>query len=122
MHDPTFGPDRCLVLRLRPSRRKAREAAVAEVLAVLRGLDARAAPGGPLSDIPGVAWVTLPEENVRSAAGRLRGLWYTAAVELATPLKDVGPQDKPLVARWKGRDVALVRVYEESDDSLRTHV
>jgi len=120
MPDSTFGPDRSLVLRLRRSRRKAREAAVAEVVAVLRGLDARAASGGPLSDVPGVAWVTLPEENVTSAVGRLCGLGYTAAVELVTPLKDVGPRDKPLVARWKGRDVALVRVYEESDDSLRT--
>jgi hypothetical protein len=120
MHNSTFGPDRILVLRLRRSRRKAREAAVAEIVAVLRDLDARAAPGGPVSDVPGIAWVTLPEENVMSAVSRLCGLGYTAAVELVTALKDVGPQDKPLVARWKGRDVALVRVYEESDDSLRT--
>lgn len=120
MYSSTPGPERSLVLRLRPSRLKARVAACAEVLAVLRGLDARAAPGGPLSEVSGVAWVTLPEMNLKRALSRLCGLGYTAAVELVTPLEDLGPQDRPLVARWKGRDVALVRVYEESDDNLQT--
>jgi methyltransferase family protein len=110
---------RCLILRLRPARRKAREVAVAEVLAVLRGLDARAATGGPLADVFGVAWVTLPEENLERALGRITGLGYSYAVEVVTPLEDVASQVKPIVARWKRRDVALIRVYEESDESLR---
>lgn len=108
-----------LILRLRPSRSKAREAAVAEVLALLRGLDARAAPGGPLSELAGVAWVTVPEKSLESAMGRLQGLGYTTAVYLVTPPGEVNPRHKPLVTRWKRREVALARIYEESDASLR---
>ncbi len=114
-----------LVLRLRAARRKAREAALAEMLAVLRGLDAHRGAGGPLSDQPGVAWVSLPEPNLETALRRLSRLGYTEAVELVTaPGKtdpNGKPHTKPIIARWKGRDVALVRVYEESDQSLRAN-
>ncbi|MFI5351557.1 MAG: TRM11 family SAM-dependent methyltransferase [Candidatus Binatales bacterium] len=114
-----------LVLRLRAARRKAREAALAEMLAVLRGLDAHRSAGGPLSDQPGVAWASLPEPNLETALGRLSGLGYTEAVELVTPpgKADANSQarTKPIITRWKGRDVALVRVYEESDQSLRAN-
>jgi len=112
-----------LVLRLRAARRKAREAALAEVLAVLRGLDAHRGAGGPLADQPGVAWVSLPEPNLETALRRFSGLGYTEAVELVAPLEEIAQRSKlpakPIVARWKGRDVALVRVYEESNQSLR---
>lgn len=109
------------MLHLRPSRRKAREAALAEVLAVWRGLGAYAAPGGPLSQLPGVAWVVVPDHSLERALGRLRGLGYTGAIDLVAALEDVRAQDKPLLARWKGREVALIRVYEESDSSLAAH-
>jgi methyltransferase family protein len=108
-----------LVLRIRASRRRAREAAVAEVLALLRGLDADAASGGPLSEISGVAWVTVPDENLESAIGRLRGLGYTATIDLVTSLDEAGLGHKSLVTRWKGRPVALVRIYDEPDNELR---
>ena len=114
-----------LVLRLRAARRKAREAALAEMLAVLRGLGAHRSAGGPLSDQPGVAWVSLPEPNLETALGRLSGLGYTEAVELVTPPGKADANSKahtkPIITRWKGRDVALVRVYEESDQSLRAN-
>jgi hypothetical protein len=114
-----------LVLRLRAARRKAREAALAEMLAVLRGLGAHRGAGGPLSDQPGVAWVSLPEPNLETALRRLSGLGYTEAVELVTPPGKAGanskPHTKPIITRWKGRNVALVRVYEESDQSLRAN-
>ncbi len=115
------------MLRLRAARRKAREAAFAEMLAVLRGLDARRGAGGPLSDEPGVAWVSLPEPNLETALRRLSRLGYTEAVEVVTPLGKIDldlpgrPRIKPIITRWKRRDVALVRVYEESDQSLRAN-
>lgn len=112
--------DATLVLRLRPSRRKAREAAVAEVLALLRGLDARAS-SGPLSEVSGVAWVALPEANLKSAIRRLRPLGYTGSIDLVAPLENVSPRDRLQTTRWKGREFALVRLYEESDEVLRTN-
>jgi len=115
--------ERMLVLYLRRSRRKARDAAVAEVIAVLRGLgvEARAAAGGPLGEVAGVAWVTLPAAHLERALGRIRRLGYTEAVDLvtATPREYTCLRAKPLVTRWKGREATLVRVYEESDASLR---
>ncbi len=111
--------DRTLVLRLRRSRSRAREAAVAEVIAVLHGLGARTASGGPLSDHAGVAWVRLPDENLPSALTRLRGLGYTAAIDLVSALAEVESRTRLIVARWRRREVALVRVYEESDEELR---
>ncbi len=121
------------MLRLRAARRKARAAAIAELLAVLRGLDAYRAAGGPLSQQSGVAWVNLPDRNLRTALCRLSGLGYIEAVELVAPREESDSRNqsgskprKPAVtkrnlARWKGHDVALVRVYEESDESLRAH-
>src|SRR5215469_8929795 len=57
-----------LVQRLRRSRLRAREAAVAEVVALLRGLGAHSTPGGPLSEVGGVAWVALPASNLLAAS------------------------------------------------------
>src|SRR5437879_6402272 len=105
--------ERILVLRLRTSRRKARDAAVAEVLAVLRGLDARAASGGPLSEIPGVAWVVVPDANLSRATSRLSSLGYTESTDLVVSPADIDSRRGHELTRWKGRDVALVRIYEE---------
>jgi hypothetical protein len=123
--DPAARAERTLVLHLRRSRRKARAAAVTEVIAVLRGLglglDARAAGAGPLSDVAGVAWVTLSDNHLERALAGIRSLGYTEAVDLVsfTPLEYARLNSKPRITRWKGREVALVRVYEESDASLR---
>jgi hypothetical protein len=111
-------PDATLVLRLRPSRRKAPAAAIAEVLALLRGLGARQAPGGPLSELSGIAWVKVPTEHVTSAASRLQGLGYTSAVELVRPAASPDPRG-PRVVRWRGQNVELLPLYEEPEESLR---
>jgi SAM-dependent methyltransferase len=113
--------ERTLVLRLRASRSKAREVAVAEVVAILRGLGARAASGGPMSEIPAVAWVTVPAANLESAISRLHGIGYTESIDLVAPREDLSPRDRPLLTRWRGREVALLRVYEESDERLRAN-
>src|ERR1700683_192383 len=113
--------ERILVLKLRASRSKAREVAVAEVVAMLRGLGARAASGRPMSEVPAVAWVAIPDANLESAIGRLRGIGYTESIDLVTPLEDLNPRDRPQLTRWKGRGVALLRLYEESDESIRAN-
>ncbi len=116
-------PDRTeatLVLHLRRSRRKARDAAVAEVAALLSDRGGHALPGGPLSEVSGVAWVGLDETPAAVIAGRLRSLGYTRAVELVRPAAAVADPDAAWHrAWWRGRDVVLVPVYEESDDALR---
>lgn len=91
---------------------------MAEVVSLLRDTGARPAPGGPLSEVPGVAWVTVPDEKLPDALTRLTGLGYTGEIDLVAPLEEADPQDEPVVVRWKRRDVMLVRVYEESDESL----
>src|SRR5437016_6068304 len=84
-----------LVLRLRRSRQKARQAAVAEVLALMRGLDAEPASGGPLSEAGGVAWVSIPVRNWSVALGRLHGLGYSGVVEGVRRLNPVGRSMHP---------------------------
>jgi SAM-dependent methyltransferase len=111
-----------LVIHLRPSRVKAREAAVAEVVAILRDLGGRPVPGGPLSEVRGVAWAAVPTANVAPAVRRLSGLGYSGAVDVVRPPDDAVevPHSRSEVARWKRGDVELLRVYEESDERLRS--
>jgi hypothetical protein len=111
-----------LVLRLRRSRRKARDAATSEVAALLRDVGGRVLRGGPLSEVSGVAWVSFAEPATPEVLGRLRNLGYSEAVELVRPAEEVDdPEGGFARARWKGRDVALVPVYGESDEVLRAH-
>jgi hypothetical protein len=107
-----------LILHLRPSRVKARELAVAEVVALLRDLGARAAPGGPLSEMRGVAWVTLRKPSTDVIARRLAKLGYSGAVDIVQPT-ELAASPEARIVRWKRQDVALVRVFEESDAALR---
>jgi SAM-dependent methyltransferase len=109
-----------LVLHLRRSRRRARDAAVAEVAALFGDRGGRALRGGPLSEVSGVAWVGLDDTPASVIAERLAFLGYTEAVDLVRPADQVGDTDDAwLRARWKGRDVVLVPVYAESDDAWR---
>lgn len=107
-----------LVLRLRASRAKARQAAVAELSAVLRGLDPTATSGGPLSEVAGVTWVNVPAANLPLALDRVNRLGYTNSVRVVRPraedVENVGEH-----VRWRRRDVALMPVYEEPDEGLQ---
>src|SRR5262245_24340022 len=115
-----------LVLHLRPSRRRARAAAVAEVVTLLEDLGGRPLPGGPLSEVPGVAWVAVgaaaPPARI---AARVRWLGYTEAVERVVPVADVEaevegePAAECARARWRGGDVVLVPVHAEPAEALR---
>lgn len=107
------------VLHLRAARLKAKEVAVAEVIALLRDLEASPAGGGPLAETRGVAWVSVPAEHKTTAAARMSRLGYTQAVEVVEPPGAERPEEPVLVTRWHRRDVALCSVYYEPDAMLR---
>jgi hypothetical protein len=113
--------ERALVLHLRPSRRKAREAAMAEVATVLEDLGGRPLPGGPLSEVAGVAWVAVGPAPRARIAGRVAQLGYTEAVDLVVPAAEVegDPEATWTRARWRGEDVVLVPVHAEPPETLR---
>jgi SAM-dependent methyltransferase len=96
-----------LVFWRRPSRHKARAAAVAEALALLHDLEPTAPAGGPLSERGGVFWVELPERHLPAASARLPRLGYTTAVDRLVPA--TGPAE----VRWRRRPWRLVRLWEE---------
>jgi hypothetical protein len=96
-----------LVFHLRPSRHRARAAAVAEALALLHDLEPAAPAGGPLSERGGVFWVELPERHLAAATARLPRLGYTTAVDRLVPA--AGPAE----VRWRRRSWRLVRLWEE---------
>ncbi len=108
-----------LVLHLRAARLKARELAVAEVVALLRDLDAQPANGGPLAETRGVAWVSLPAEHKATAAARLCRLGYSEAVDIVESPGDEHPERPVRLTRWRRRAVALRSVYSEPDPLLR---
>jgi hypothetical protein len=114
-----------LICHLRTARRKARDAAVAEVLCLIRDLGAAPAKGGPLSDRPGTFWITLPEAARDQAIARLPRLGYTAAVDLLDPIPGptgAGHPSRGLAAdviRWRGDWFRLQRIYDDDRDALR---
>lgn len=107
-----------LVLHLRASRRRARQAAVAEVVALLRDGGAHSAHGGPLAEHRGIAWVSIDESAVTEVSERLQRLGYSERVELVRPAEEVHGHALTRV-RWKGRAVALVPVFDEPDAVMR---
>jgi SAM-dependent methyltransferase len=84
----------------------------------MRGLGASIDRGGPLSENRGVAWLRVPESNLPIACSRLRRLGYSDAVDLVRPAAD--PPANVRTVRWKGREIALIPVYREPDEDLRS--
>jgi SAM-dependent methyltransferase len=124
--DPVLGPQRSvLICHLRPARRKARGAAVAEALGLLRDLEPVALAGGPLAEQGGVFWLVLSPAALQPTLARLPRLGYTRAVDLLEPAGEGrsgrGRAADPArrLARWRGATYALVRVYEEDAALLR---
>jgi SAM-dependent methyltransferase len=70
------------VLRLRPSRARARRLAVEEAVSLLRPFDAAALAGGPFGSEPRVAWVSVSSSVLDDAVELLPLLGYTVAVDL----------------------------------------
>ncbi len=109
-----------LVLRLRKARREAREAAVAEVVALLRDFEGCPLSGGPLSEVSGIAWVGVSESAVPYLSKRIRFLGYTEIVYLVRQSEKVGNiKGDYKKARWKHRDIVLLPIYSESDVEMR---
>ncbi|MCG3179586.1 MAG: hypothetical protein BIFFINMI_01924 [Phycisphaerae bacterium] len=107
-----------LVCHIRTARRKAREVAAAEVLALLADLGAVALGGGPMSDRGGLFWIDTPEESLAVAERRLPRLGYTDAVDLLTP-DDAGGAGSREVVRWRGRPFAVSPLYVEDAQAYR---
>lgn len=109
-----------LVLHLRASRRKARAAATAEALGLLEDLEPSVPSGGPLSELSGTAWVTVPRRHLKPALARLGRLGYTAAVDLVEPHDGAGEggPDRRTV-RWRRRWWQAVRVHQADEAMLR---
>ncbi len=103
--------DRTLIFRTRPARRKARATATAEALSVLSGLGVQAMPGGPLSEMPGVFWLSCPEQALEAARCRLPRLGYAQAVDLV--------EARVVGSTGQRGAVRLSRIYQEDEEVLR---
>jgi predicted methyltransferase len=89
------------------------------VLALLRGLAVHELSGGPFSEVGGIAWVSVAQNDLDNSLDRLRGLGYTAAVDLIVPIREVKKGERSVVTRWRGSQVALVNRWSEPDSELR---
>lgn len=106
--------ERALVLQLRTARRKARSAAVAEVVALVEDLGGRALSGGPLSEVAGTAWVAVKSSSIDELSSRISALGYSSSVRLAVPEEEAESRDESWSrVRWRGRSHVLQPVYNE---------
>ena len=117
-------PDHCdvlLICHTRESRNKATAVAQAEIMALMRDLGAFLQTGGPLSEVRGVFWVTLPKKGFVRALDRMSRLGYTAAIDLIVPRLKEGTSKaaRHEVVRWKKRDYLCVRAYQEDAEAIR---
>lgn len=109
-----------LVFYLRTARCKAREAAIAEALCLLRDLDPAAPSGGPLSERGKLFWVDVPTDALAQVQSRLPRLGYTVAVDLLEPAQPAAPARRAgQVVRWRGKHYNLSRIYEEDPEAMR---
>jgi hypothetical protein len=106
------------VCHIHSGRKKAIEAAVIEMLCLLRDLSPAQLLGGPLAEQGGVFWMEIPEVSVDEALDRFPRLGYTKAVDKMEVLHRMPPNDKGIV-RWRKRYFRLVRVYQEDRSLLR---
>ena len=97
-------------------------AGAAEALALLHDLGPEAPAGGPLSELGGIFWLTIPSRRLAEARERLPRLGYTDAVDLVLPEEERPPlgDEKPVGSvRWRRRAWALFRVHQHDAEALR---
>jgi hypothetical protein len=75
--------------------------------------------GGPLSEQPGTAWVSVAEDAVPELPETLHRLGYSESVQLVRPAESLVGTAGTTNARWKGRNIALVPLYSEPDSVVR---
>ena len=117
--------DVLLIFWIRAARRKARNAAVVEVLRLLRDLEVTALPGGPFGDQKGVFWVLIPSSALEPARTRLHRLGYSSAVDALVPPGEGWPSASARrgvggTVRWRGQDWDAVRIHQEDEDLHRS--
>ena len=90
-------------------------------MALMRDLGASLQTGGPLSEVRGVFWVTLPKKGFDTALDRMSRLGYIAAIDLIVPLpKEASSKEaRHKVVRWRKRDYLRVQVYQEDAEAFR---
>jgi hypothetical protein len=108
-----------LIFHLREARRKARGAAVAEALSLLRDLQAIAPESGPLSERSGLFWISFPRDALDQAIERLPRLGYTEAVDVLERVTSTRRKSASEQVRWRGENYKLVRVYQEETEVIR---
>lgn len=104
-----------LIFHVRPSRKKARKAAIAEALVLLGDLGASSPIGGPMSEVSGVFWITLPPASLEMAILRFAGLGYSYAVERVIHIiySDTAVLHQSI--RWRGQNWRLEPIYREDE-------
>lgn len=109
------------ICHTRQSRNRATKVAQAEIMALMRDLGASLQAGGPLSEVRGVFWVTLPKRGFATALDRMGHLGYTAAIDLIVPLpkEESSKSIRNKVVRWKKRDYLRLRAYQEDAEAMR---
>lgn len=114
-----------LIFYLWPARRKARIAALAEALSLLRDLQARTSEKGPLSEQGGLFWILLPSEQLEVARLRLSRLGYTAAVDWLEPIAEPVGRSRRVrnspgdMLQWRHRWYRRHRLFEEDPQVIR---
>jgi hypothetical protein len=107
-----------LVFHLRGARRKAIRSAAGEALALLAGLGPEEMAGGPLSELGGIFWLSLPGEKLEEAEPRFPRLGYSTAVDLVESFIAGHGGDREKV-RWRGSNYRLRRLYTEDEAEAR---
>ena len=109
------------ICHTRESRNRATKVSQAEIMALMRDLGVSLQTGGPLSEVRGVFWITLPKRGFATALDRMRHLGYTAAIDLIVPLpkEELSKEARNKVVRWKKSDYLRVRAYQEDSEAMR---
>jgi SAM-dependent methyltransferase len=114
-----------LVFHMWNARRKARQVAEAETCQLLRDLNPQVLAGGPLSEVKGIFWIAIPQENLEIARTRFPRLGYTQFVDMPMVVPDGELPADPSRAvrrrelvRWRNQYHRLDRVYEADSQAM----
>jgi len=106
------------ICHVRPSRRKAIEAAAFEMLCLLTDLKAERRLGGPLAEKGSIYWIQVPTALADESSERFPRSGYTHAVDRLEPLDRI-PNRKKGTLRWRKQYFKATRVYTGDSSLLR---